>query len=26
IEINLEIKVQFFYTNNEIITISCIEN
>ncbi|WP_252150168.1 hypothetical protein, partial [Acinetobacter baumannii] len=22
----LEIKVQFFYTNNEIITISCIEN
>ncbi|EPP0802991.1 hypothetical protein OHV32_01910, partial [Acinetobacter baumannii] len=23
---NLEIKVQFFYTNNEIITISCIEN
>ncbi|WP_228138606.1 MULTISPECIES: hypothetical protein, partial [Acinetobacter calcoaceticus/baumannii complex] len=24
--INLEIKVQFFYTNNEIITISCIEN
>ncbi|MCJ2306924.1 hypothetical protein MRO17_018180, partial [Acinetobacter baumannii] len=20
------IKVQFFYTNNEIITISCIEN
>ncbi|EPG9704800.1 hypothetical protein L9X57_003613, partial [Acinetobacter baumannii] len=25
-EINLEIKVQFFYTNNEIITISCIEN
>ncbi|MCG9510273.1 4'-phosphopantetheinyl transferase superfamily protein [Acinetobacter lactucae] len=26
IEINLKVKVQFFYTNNEIITISCIEN
>ncbi len=26
IAINLEIIVQFFYTNNEIITISCIEN
>ncbi|EPF6235669.1 phosphopantetheinyl transferase, partial [Acinetobacter baumannii] len=26
IEITLEVKVYFFYTNNEIITISCIEN
>ncbi|MBV6556016.1 phosphopantetheinyl transferase, partial [Acinetobacter baumannii] len=26
IEITLEVKVYFFHTNNEIITISCIEN
>ncbi|HCJ7881539.1 TPA: phosphopantetheinyl transferase, partial [Acinetobacter baumannii] len=26
IEITLEVKVYFFLTNNEIITISCIEN
>ncbi|MCW1507199.1 hypothetical protein, partial [Acinetobacter baumannii] len=25
-EITLEVKVYFFQTNNEIITISCIEN
>ncbi|EPG7658138.1 TPA: hypothetical protein ACSBVB_003974, partial [Acinetobacter baumannii] len=25
-EITLEVKVYFFHTNNEIITISCIEN
>ncbi|HFF5137804.1 TPA: phosphopantetheinyl transferase, partial [Acinetobacter baumannii] len=24
--ITLEVKVYFFHTNNEIITISCIEN
>ncbi|PAX03167.1 phosphopantetheinyl transferase, partial [Acinetobacter baumannii] len=26
IGITLEVKVYFFHTNNEIITISCIEN